>query len=128
MAELQVEVVAVDGSVWDGAARMVVAKTIEGDIGILPGHEPVLALLADGVLRIQTPDGATIAVAVHEGFFSVDSDVVSVLAESAELGSQIDVASAEAALAAARAATDDDGGAAVRRAESQLRAAGALGH
>jgi F0F1-type ATP synthase epsilon subunit len=74
MANLNVAVVAVDRKVWSGAAKSIVAKTPEGEIGILPGHEPVLSLLVNGVVRIETVDGEKISVAVHGGFFSVDSN------------------------------------------------------
>lgn len=129
MAELDVSLVAADRPVWAGPAKMVVAKTIEGEIGILPGHEPVLALLVDGVVRIEPVDGDKIRAAVHGGFFSVDlNNRVSILAETAELGTEIDVARAERALERAKAAGADDPDeiAAIRRAESRLTAA--VGH
>ena len=49
-AELEVEIVAADHFVWSGPATMVKARTSEGEIGILPGHSPVLALLGEGEL------------------------------------------------------------------------------
>jgi F-type H+-transporting ATPase subunit epsilon len=126
MAELTVRLVAADRLIWTGTAWSVVAKTLEGEIGILPGHEPVLALLVDGVVRIQqTQGGDQIVAAVHEGFFSVDSDAVAILAETAELSQEIDVSRAERALERAKGAPDGDeeAAAAARRAESRLRAA-----
>ncbi len=104
MALLKVEVVAVDRMVWAGEATRLVAKTLEGEIGILPGHEPVLALLADSAVRIEGADGERLIFAVHKGFFSVADNRVSVLAESAELSTQIDVARAETARASAKSA------------------------
>lgn len=106
MAELNVTVVAVDRSVWSGTARSVVVKTTEGDMGILPGHEPVLALLIDGVVRIETTEGTALRAAVSGGFFAVDSDRVSVLAERAVLASEVDVDAARRELAAAKDAQD----------------------
>lgn len=123
MAELQVAVVAVDHKVWSGVAKSVVAKTPEGEIGILPGHEPVLSLLVDGVVRIETTDGAKVTVAVHGGFFAVDSNEVKVLAEGAELGTEIDVARAQAALDRASGSESPEQLAAYRRAETRLKAA-----
>ena len=123
MAELQVAVVAVDHKVWSGVAKSVVAKTPEGEIGILPGHEPVLSLLVDGVVRIETTDGAKVTVAVHGGFFAVDSNEVKVLAEVAELDTEIDVARAQAALDRASGSEAPEQIAAYRRAESRLKAA-----
>jgi F-type H+-transporting ATPase subunit epsilon len=125
MAELNVSLVAVDRKIWSGTASMVVAKTLEGEIGILPNHEPVLALLADSPVRITTTEGQVISAAVHGGFFSVDSNHVSILAESAELGAEIDVERARLALERARAAgaDTDDEIAAINRAETRLKVA-----
>ncbi len=98
MAELNVSLEAMDREVWVGKARIVVATTPEGQIGIMPGHEPILALLVDGELRIETADEQRIVAAVHGGFFSVANDRVSILAETAELGHEIDVERAQRAL------------------------------
>jgi F-type H+-transporting ATPase subunit epsilon len=125
MAELNVSLVAVDRKIWSGTATMVVAKTLEGEIGILPRHEPVLALLANSPVRITTSDGSVIQAAVHGGFFAVDSDNVSILAESAELSGEIDVDRARLALERAKAAGADtpDEMAAIERAEVRLKVA-----
>ena len=125
MAELQVRLVAADREIWSGPATRVVAKTTEGEIGILPGHEPVLALLVDGVVRVEEVGGAKLVAAVHGGYFSVDSDLVAILAETAELASEIDVARAQRAIDRAVAAGADDAAeiAAVVRGETSLRAA-----
>jgi F-type H+-transporting ATPase subunit epsilon len=125
MSELHVNLVAVDRKIWSGAASMVVAKTLEGEIGILPRHEPVLALLANSPVRITTTDGKVIQAAVHGGFFAVDSDNVSILAETAELSGEIDVDRARAALERAKAAGADtpDEVAAIERAEVRLKVA-----
>jgi len=125
MAELNVSLVAVDRKIWSGTATMVVAKTLEGEIGILPRHEPVLALLANSPVRITTTDGTVIQAAVHGGFFAVDSDNVSILAESAELSGEIDVDRARLALERAKAAGADtpDEMAAIERAEVRLKVA-----
>lgn len=125
MGELNVSLVAVDRKIWSGTATMVVAKTLEGEIGILPQHEPVLALLADSPVRITTTEGKVVQAAVHGGFFSVDSDNVSILAESAELGGEIDVERAKLALERAQAAgaDTDDEMAAIARAETRLKVA-----
>ena len=98
MAELDVRLVAQDRPLWNGGARLVVARTPEGDIGIMPGHEPVLSLLVDGVVRIEATSGEQINAVVHGGFFSVTRNAVAILAESAELASEIDVDRAQRAL------------------------------
>ena len=122
MAELHVEVVAVESEVWSGAAVTVIAKTTEGEIGILPGHAPLLGELAEGsTLRIMQAGGGEVLAAIHGGFLSVTDEGVTVLAEVAELAADIDATRARSALDRARAEGDDS---AVRRAEGRLRAAG----
>ena len=122
MAELHVEVVSVEREVWSGEATQVIARTTEGEIGILPGHAPLLGQLAEGgVVTIYQDGGSTMLAAVHGGFLSVTDEGVTVLAEVAELGQDVDAGRAQAALQRARSEDDE---AAVRRAESRLRAAG----
>ncbi|CAM05451.1 F-type H+-transporting ATPase subunit epsilon [Saccharopolyspora erythraea NRRL 2338] len=95
MANMSVQLVAVERRLWSGEATAVVAQTTEGEIGILSGHEPVLGQLVEGgVVKITTPEKETVTAAVHGGFLSVTADGVSVLAESAELADEIDVAQA----------------------------------
>ena len=119
MAEMQVQLVAVERRVWSGAATMVVAHTTEGEIGILPGHEPLLGQLVEGgTVAVTTTDGERIVAAVHGGFLSVTADSVSVLAESADLADEIDV---EASRTALRDAGDDAKAAAM--AQGRIRAA-----
>ena len=85
MAELKVSVVAADQEVWSGTACQVVARTTEGEIGILPGHEPILAILARGEVRVLAADGAVIAANAEDGFLSVEHDTVTIVARNAEL-------------------------------------------
>ncbi|MET1036343.1 MAG: F0F1 ATP synthase subunit epsilon [Arthrobacter sp.] len=85
MAELEVEIVAADHFVWSGAATMVKARTSDGEIGVLPGHSPVLAILAEGQLEIQPVQGSRITVQADGGFFSVDKDRVVIVADNAQL-------------------------------------------
>lgn len=127
MAELNVQLVAADRAIWSGTARMVIARTVDGDLGVLPGHALLLAELADGVVTIRTTDGESVVAAVHGGFISVDVDGVSLLAESAELAEEIDVERARQALQRTdgESAGEGDSGlsAAQRRAETRLLAA-----
>lgn len=124
MAQLHVEVVSVEREIWSGDADMLIARTTEGDLGVLPGHSPLLGELSEGaVVRIQQ-GGSEVTAAVHGGFLSITDDGVSVLAEVAELSEDIDVARAQAALDRARGDDDPDALAAARRATSRLRAAG----
>ncbi|MBU3862939.1 F0F1 ATP synthase subunit epsilon [Streptomyces sp. 4503] len=118
-AELQVEMVAADRSVWSGAATLVIARTTSGDIGVMPGHQPLLGVLESGPVTIRSVDGGTVLAAVHGGFISFADDKLSLLAEVAELSDEIDVKRAERALERAKAAAD---AAAERRADVRLRA------
>jgi F-type H+-transporting ATPase subunit epsilon len=123
---LQVELVVPDGEVWSGPAQMVIAKTLEGDIGVLTGHAPVLGILAEGsVVRIRPEEGEEISAAVSSGFFSIADDRVSVLARQARLSSDIDRAAAQSALDAALEESGPEESAEVRYYRAQLVAAGA---
>ncbi|RLU99166.1 ATP synthase F1 subunit epsilon [Streptomyces griseocarneus] len=117
-AELHVELVAADRSVWSGEATLVIARTTSGDIGVMPGHQPLLGVLESGPVTIKTADGNVVA-AVHGGFISFADDKLSLLAEIVELADEIDVQRAERALERAKADAD---AAAERRADVRLRA------
>jgi F-type H+-transporting ATPase subunit epsilon len=100
-----VALVAPDGEIWSGMARMVIAKTLDGDLGILTGHPPVVGILADASLVriLDVEDGPAegqgeVRAAVSGGFLSVADDRVSILVRQAELGSRIEVAAARARL------------------------------
>jgi len=82
---LTVTVVSADQEVWSGQASMVVARTVEGEIGILAGHEPMLAILASGEVRITGADGGRITANAEDGFLSVENDTVTVVASQAAL-------------------------------------------
>lgn len=86
---LKVEVVSADRVVWSGEAVQLIARTVEGDIGILPGHEPVLALLVPSRVAIVTAEGTQEALFVDGGFISVAHGRVSVLAHEAYMGEEI---------------------------------------
>jgi len=124
MAEgpLQVELVAADRTVWSGEASMVIARTVEGDVGVLKDHAPLLSLLAEAVVEITTGDETVIA-SVDGGFISVAHNRVSILSERALLADEIDVKAVESELEEARSSEEDDAPARVRAAEAQLRAA-----
>ncbi|CAN5367680.1 F0F1 ATP synthase subunit epsilon [soil metagenome] len=127
MASLHVELVAVERMIWSGEASIVIARTTEGELGVLPGHAPLLGeLAAGGVVRIREEAGEELVVAVHGGFLSVTERGVSILAEIAEFADEIDVSRAQEALSRAQSAgpEDEDAQAAVQRATSRLRAAG----
>jgi len=87
MADLDVSVVSADQQIWSGAASMVVARTTEGEIGILPGHQPLLAILAAGEVRLTVAGGggSVIRANAEDGFLSVEHDTVTIVARNAEL-------------------------------------------
>lgn len=126
MATMQVELVAVERRIWSGEASMVIARTTEGELGVLPGHAPLLGELAEGgVVRIRPESGDDLVVAAHGGFLSVSDQGVSILAETAEISTDIDVERAREALRRAEAAGDEpEARAAAQRAQGRLRAAG----
>ena len=139
---LRVELVVPEGEIWAGNAEMVIAKTLDGDIGVLTGHTPVLGILAEGSLVRIRPEGGAgsdggsggsgggeVVAAVYGGFFSVADDRVSVLARDAQLGSEVDTAAARTSLdeAVAQAEGSDSGSEEpgdVRYYRALLRAAG----
>jgi F-type H+-transporting ATPase subunit epsilon len=82
---LHVELVAADQAVWTGSAKMVIAKTVEGEIGLLPGHEPMLAILGEGEVRITLPTGEQLKASAEDGFLSVERDAVTIFARHAVL-------------------------------------------
>jgi F-type H+-transporting ATPase subunit epsilon len=82
---LTVNVVSADEQVWSGEATMIIARTTEGEIGILPGHEPLLAVLAGGEVRITQTGGRRFTANAEDGFISVQNDTVTVVARAAEL-------------------------------------------
>jgi F-type H+-transporting ATPase subunit epsilon len=85
MPDLTVNVVSADEQVWSGQATMVVAKTKEGEIGILAGHQPLLGILAAGEVRITAADGGRIVANADDGFISVENDTVTIAARAAAL-------------------------------------------
>jgi F-type H+-transporting ATPase subunit epsilon len=126
-ATMQVELVAADRLVWSGEARMVVARTTEGDVGVLPNHAPMLSLMVDGIVDVTTADGETWIAAADAGFLSVAANRISILAEHAEMSHEIDLEKARADLDRAHGAGENDDEAAENAArawaEARIRAA-----
>ncbi len=123
-AALHVELVAADRVVWSGGATLVIARTVEGDVGILANHAPMLAVLVDGTVEVRTEAGESLVAAVDSGFLSVANNRISILSAHAELASEIDIEKARQDLERAKTASDDDdeGAEAVRAAEARIRA------
>jgi F-type H+-transporting ATPase subunit epsilon len=131
---LHVELLLPDRSLWSGEAGLVIAKTLDGDIGVQAGHSPVFGILSPGSLvRIREVPGSdnpgdVVRAAVRDGFLSVTSDRVSILASVGQLADEIDVATTKSELdeatAEAGSASAADESADVRYARARLRAAG----
>ncbi len=120
---MQVELVAADRLVWSGEATMVIARTTEGDVGILPSHAPMLSTMVDGIVDVTTADGETWIAAVDAGFLSVANNRISILSEHAEMSHDIDLEKARADLEKAHATgeNDDESTTAVAQAWAQAR-------
>ncbi|AZS44493.1 MULTISPECIES: F0F1 ATP synthase subunit epsilon [Microbacterium] len=84
---LTVTLVSAEAEVWHGEASLVVAKTVEGEIGFMAGHEPVLAILAEGQVRITQSNGEKIVATAEDGFLSMENDELTIVAGNAALQS-----------------------------------------
>jgi F-type H+-transporting ATPase subunit epsilon len=97
---MQVELVEPEGELWSGQAEMVIARTVDGEIGLLSNHAPLIGILYEGSMVQIRPDGngADIFAAVTGGFLSMANNRVSILARQAQLGRDVNTAVAQAAL------------------------------
>jgi F-type H+-transporting ATPase subunit epsilon len=121
---LHVELVAADRTVWSGGATMVIARTVEGDVGVLKDHAPLLSLLTDAVVEITDEEGGRVVAVVDGGFLSVANNRVSILSERALLAEdvKVDLVRAELEEAYGLVGKDDEAAQRVRRAEARIRA------
>ena len=118
---MRVELVSPEKAVWTGDATYVGARTVAGGIGIYANHEPMLAALDAGIVKITTEGGEDIFAAVAGGFMSVTSEGVSLLAEVAELSYEVDVEAAQRDLEETEGADPHDAEAGLRRRGAQAR-------
>jgi F-type H+-transporting ATPase subunit epsilon len=129
---LHIELLMPDRSLWSGEAGMVIAKTTDGDIGIMTGHSPVFGILSPGsIVRIREVEGDdspgdAVRAAVRDGFLSVTDNRVSILASVAQLSTEVNAAAARSDLdtAAAEAGSAAEESPEYRYARAQLLAAG----
>jgi F-type H+-transporting ATPase subunit epsilon len=109
---LEVHVVTPEREVWTGPATEVIAHGVDGDVGILTGHAPLLVQLAIGPLQIQQEDGTWLRAVVDGGFLHVSTEEgatrVDVLATNAQLEAEIDVDVVRRRLEELRSADADD--------------------
>jgi len=104
MAQLQVDIVSAEGEIYTGEASMVFAPARMGELGIAPRHAPLLTALKPGEVRVQDPDGNEHFFYITGGMLEIQPHLVTVLADTALRGDELDEASA---LAAQRAAEEE---------------------
>lgn len=90
MSSIQVDIVSAEGEIFSGEAAMVIAPAKMGEVGITPGHAPLLTELRPGELRVQVPDSDELYFYVTGGILEVQPHLVTVLADSALRGEQLD--------------------------------------
>ncbi len=102
MASMRVDIVSPESIIWSGDATFVLAKTVEGEIGIMPHHEPLMAALATGAVEVEPVDGDRIRIGVYGGFLQIYENTVTLLTDRAQLveGDTADAREAAAAIAA----------------------------
>ncbi len=129
---LTVRVIAPDKTVWDAVADEVILPSTTGQVGILTGHAPLITALDTAVMQVRSGKDKWVKIALMGGFAEIDDNEVTVLVNSAELGSNIDVAAAKTALATAeqeagKATTKQEKlktSQSVKKARARLQAAG----
>lgn len=129
---LRVEVVSAEGVVWEGEAQSVVARTTEGDIGILANHEPLMAILVPSAAEVLAVGGTREIIAVDGGFLSVANNRVSLISSYARMAAEISGAEADAELARVQSQVEsgdvsDETMQRLHRASAQVRAAAKAG-
>jgi F-type H+-transporting ATPase subunit epsilon len=124
---VEVHVVTPEREVWTGPATQVIAHGVDGDVGILTGHAPLLVQLAIGTLQIQQDDGTWLRAVVDGGFLHVSAEEgatrVDVLATNAQLEDEIDLDAARRRLEELRSADADDEHAKQEAARAEARIA-----
>lgn len=91
MATMEAQIVSAERELFSGEVSEVYARSVNGEIGILPGHQPCLLALEIAPCRLKMPDGSWEVYAVHEGFLFFRDDRLVLLADLAEHASEIDV-------------------------------------
>jgi len=104
---LHCNIVSAEKKLFDGRAEILVASGVQGELGILPGHTPLLTELKPGTIKVKKQGGEEELIYVSSGFLEVQPDTVTVLADSAERADNIDEAAAKEAMEAAQRAMAD---------------------
>lgn len=103
MSTFQVDVVSPEATVWSGQAAIVIARTPEGELGIMANHEPLMGALATGPVVIEAESGERTTIGVHGGFIQVLNNQVTLITDRAEIADN----AAAAKVTAARLATEE---------------------
>ena len=104
---IHVDVVSADREIYSGKSEMVIAPAVEGEVGIMPGHSPLVTRLTPGEVRVQHEGKDEEVLFVSGGFLEVQPSVVTILADTAERAPDIDAAEAEAAKRRAEQALEE---------------------
>lgn len=107
MSNLQCYIVGAEKSIFNGEVEQVIAAGLEGDLGILSGHVPLMTELKPGPVRLIKADGSEEVFYVSSGFLEVTPHEVNILADTAERAQDLDEAAAQEAIRAAEAAMKD---------------------
>lgn len=110
MEDLQLEIVSAEGQLFSGSTARVYARGSQGELGIAPGHTPLITRLAAGEIRYQTQAGDEETVYVSGGVLEVQPHVVTILADTAVRAADLDEAAALEARKRAEAALADRSG------------------
>ncbi|MFB3051526.1 MAG: F0F1 ATP synthase subunit epsilon [Acidimicrobiia bacterium] len=106
----QVDVVSPEATVWSGQAIIVIARTPEGELGIMADHEPLMAVCATGPIEIEAESGERTTIGVHGGFLQVLDNQVTLITDRAEVAeSHAEAKETAQRLAAEDAETGDEG-------------------
>ncbi len=121
--DLKVELVAADRVVWSGEATMVIARTTDGEVGVLKNHAPVLSVLVQSAVEVVTLENDRLYAVVDGGFLSVANNRVSILAEHAEMSDEIDIERARHELEEAKQAAESPQDPQLMLAEAKVKVA-----
>lgn len=83
--EFQVDVVSPEATIWSGKATLVIARTSDGELGIMAGHEPLMGALTTGAVQVDDEDGVRSAIGVHGGFLQVLNNRVTLITDRAQI-------------------------------------------
>lgn len=104
----QVDVVSPEATVWSGMATIVIARTPDGELGVMADHEPLMGTLSTGVVEIEPESGPRVEIGVHGGFIQVLNNQVTLITDRARIAATQDEAKAVAQELAASAPVEED--------------------